>query len=54
MTNFYLVYLVHMTNMAVRHKFGKRNLSSKNIDLQNPKAYDLETWCVALGAHSLL
>ena len=37
----------HMTKIAHMPIYGK-NL--KNLLLQNPKAYDIETWYAALGA----
>ena len=40
----------HMTKMAAMPIYGK-NL--KNLLLRNQKAYDLETWYVALGARVL-
>ena len=53
-TKVYIFGPGHMTKMATTPIYGKN--PSKKLLLQNQKAYDLETWCVALGmqAHQSL
>ena len=46
----YSIYTLHITSMAAMLIYGKHR---KNRLLRNQKAYDIDTWYVALGARVL-